>query len=221
MAFKMRSGNKPEFKNMGSSPVKMTLADQVAAKDAYYGDQTGTPTGETSVGAPTIVKSKKQLKKEAKLQKKQDKLDKKKERLDREAQERSETGVTSTEQLINRVGDWAEKKGKTRLGKFAKGTINTLIDPTSTDAGILMSAGKNVYRRVKDSITGNLAPGERLLTGEQGLLSQTRDVFRNIKGRKDARLMDPTNTSPRAIRYRKKMAEKGGNTVPLTKKKKY
>ena len=125
MAFKMRSGNKPEFKNMGSSPIKMTLADQVAAKDAYYGDQTGTPTGETSVGAPTIVKSKKQLKKEAKLQKKQDKLDKKKERLDREAQERSETGVTRTEQLINRVGDWAEKKGKTRLGKFAKGTINT------------------------------------------------------------------------------------------------
>ena len=115
------------------------------------------------------------------------------------------------------------------MGKLAKGAVKTLIDPTSTDAGVLMSAGKNIYRRVKDSIKGDLGVNpvtgdkERLLTGDQGLLRQARDAFNTVRGRKQARLMDPTNTSPRAIRFRKKMAAKEGgrNTVPLNKKKKY
>ena len=36
MAFKMRSGNKPVFKMMGSYP---TIDEQIAAKEKYYSDQ--------------------------------------------------------------------------------------------------------------------------------------------------------------------------------------
>jgi len=230
----MRSGNKPEFKQMGSSPVKksmnqmlvegtadaiktppkfgtpeyhsgpmkMTLADQVAAKDAYYGSQTGTPTGEEG-GEVEVVKSKRELKKEKKLQKKQDKLDRKKARLDREAQERAENpNLGKAEQFARRVRDWGAEKGKTWVGRHLRKGINTLIDPSSTDVGLMLQAGKDIRNRIKQKATGQLGPEEKLLTGEGGLLGVGKNLVDTIR-----------------TRSKNRKALKNENTSPLTKKK--
>ena len=222
MAFKMRSGNKPEFRNIGSSPVKMTLADRITAEDTLYDSEASVPKDNTVEESP-VVKSKKEKRKEKKREKKLARHQRKEDRKIREAEERKETGITKTEQLINRVGDWADEKGKSRTGKLVKGIVNTVIDPSSTDVGILAQGGKQMYSRVKDAIKGDLPEDETLFGGEQGLLRTGRDTYRSIKGRKHERLMDPKNTSGQALRYRKKqeLKEAKRNTVPLTKKKKY
>ena len=264
MAFKMRSGNKPEFKEMGSSPMKMdptliaklapvalsamgnmakkggekkeqnqqeqsqapqpsksmnqmivegagkvvkkpaamkmTLADQAMAKEAYYGS-------EASEEAP-VAKSKKELRQQRRLEKKQARLDAKRERLDREAQERAEDPTLGkAEQFARRVRDWGEKKGETWLGRHARKAINTLIDPTSTDVGLMLQAGRAVKNRLKQKATGQLGPEEKLMIGEGGLLGVGKNLIDTIRGRAKSR-------------KEARRAEAEGN-APLTKKKKY
>ena len=104
-----------------------------------------------------------------------------------EAREREETGITGAEQLAKRIGEYGDQKSKSRLGKFARGVVNTMIDPTSTDIGLLAQATKGARQRVKQSITGELPEGERLLTGDQGLLRQARDTYRTLRDRKAER----------------------------------
>lgn len=209
MAFKMRSGNKPEFKNIGSSALKK---DEDFNLDDYH-------KKDLNLDGTVTRAEKKAYKKAAKLDRKSGaaKRTRKVKRASRklaEAREREETGITKAEQLTRRVGDWGKEKSQSKIGKLARGVVNTMIDPTSTDVGLLATAAKSAKQRIKQSIRGELPEGERLLTGEQGLLRQARDVYRTVKDKRHGRLMDPTNVSGKAVRYRTKR-------TAMTKKKKY
>ena len=178
MAFKMRSGNKPEFKSMGGSPMKKDFEDY----DKKDMNLDGTVT--RSEKKAYRKASRKDRKSGAAKRTRQVK------RLSRrvaEAREREETGITGAEQLARRIGEYGDQKSKTRLGKLARGVVNTLVDPTSTDVGLLAQATKGARQRIKQSITGDLPEGEKLLTGDQGLLRQARDTYRTIRDRKSAR----------------------------------
>ena len=190
MAFKMRSGNKPEFKSMGGSPMKKDFEDY----DKKDMDLDGN-----------VTRSEKRAYRQASREDRRSGAAKRTRQVKRasrrvaEAREREETGITGAEQLARRVGEYGDQKSKSKLGKFARGVINTMIDPTSTDIGLLARATKGARQRIKQSITGELPEGERLLTGDQGLLRQARDTFRTIKDRRTERRASP----------------------PMTKKKKY
>ena len=190
MAFKMRSGNKPEFKNIGSSPMKKDFED--------YDKKDMNLDG-------TVTRAEKRQYREAARKDrktgaaKRTRQTKKASRKLAEAREREETGITGVEQFARRLGDYGDSKSQSKMGEFARKAVDTMIDPTSTDIGLLATVAKNARRRVRQSKLGMLPEGERLLTGEQGFIRQARDTYRTLRDRKAER--SPAAAKPKNQKY--------------------